>query len=316
MKLSLYCMVLSAAYACRPHIKFNWWVSFFMAACGVAAFITTALATPDCPTLQEARAKYPTAHLWKSRGCWGTMKDRAIVRKKKVAAPLPKVAPPVAEHKAEAVLDANGTQPTDKFDTFRERFVTFTIVQPVGKSDRLAFADPLFAPDPTPLESDVVPLPTPAPKKAAPSAGAWLALFVLIGLAAALSLLGLLPPGRRSSIMGVWRKINVTARNIAARFADKPAPRRERKIAGSTGAGNQQPHLHSRDFYDWSGGTYFRGHADRPHPFADCRDNTGALGAWARSRGLRPETPASEPGAVEIEHRGEDRKRVAKAWWR
>jgi hypothetical protein len=270
-------------------------------------------ASPNCFTMSEARKAWPDDHLYTRRGCWISKAHKKPVRPIIEPTPLE-----IGESKKRA--DANGNDlgegrqqlaqaepepppPLDLFLTPKEPMREYMVPEYAQKGDRLA------APQIGPQEKILPPPdpPAPPPKPVKVSFGLWASLIAVgFGLAVGFAMIFnylLDQLEKRKSYV-----YNRKPRNAVARPDYNIEASRERPIAGSDGPRVEQPHIHSWEFPRWWGRTDERGHALHNDPVATRGDDFSAIGAWAKSRGLRPEAEGGSDQAADI---GGPRKRFA-----
>jgi len=308
-------------------------VSIFITALMLAALVAISIlamtraagASPSCMTMREARKEYPNVHLWQHRGCWvdrrGGRRSKPATEPKPMPEPRhladanggaalaqePSPVAPVAEPEPEP------PPPLDLFLTPKEPMREWLVPEYAKKkTDRLAITPLAAGMMQDKIESPPDPPPPPQPIGVKPNWTLWLTFGFAWALFTALIILILRLPGLlplvRQKLTGSGRQTDDRTRHPTARPDYQPETSRQRAPARSDGARNQQSHFYPWEFSRWRWRTDIRGHAMHPDPVADRRDDFTAIGAWAKSRGLRSEEPDH---ATESDDRGCGRKRFA-----
>jgi len=287
----------------------------------VLCFGLPAPASPTCMSIREARAEYPRDHLYKRDGCWDSKRKRRIV--------------PI-DLSDKRIADANGMviapidpPPPPEYDKFvgpHEPMLNYMVPEiAFKKSDRL---DAVFEEEAKPEPPKIVKTETIVehPK----GSMRWderIVLWVLI-LSSASTFAVITAyiisrttfptlPDRWRKLLGGRRKTDADehyTRIPVARVNRQLKGTGERAIAGGDGPRDQQPYIYPRHIFDEWWGINERGHGRDPSPPASRPDDFSALGAWAKSRGLRPETPPATASEIEPSQSRQARKR--NRWWK
>jgi len=288
----------------------------------VLFFGLPAPASPVCMTLKEARAEYPRDHLFKHGGCWGS-------KRKGRSVPIDLTDKRIADANGMVVAPIDPPPPPeyDKFVGPHEPLLNYMVPElAFKKSDRLdaAFEEAAKPEPPKIVKTETI---VERPK----GTMRWderVVLWVLV-LSSASTFAVITAyiisrttfpklPDRWRKLIGGRRKTDVDigwlTRIPVARLNRNLKGSGERAFAGGDGARVQQPHLYPRDVYERPGRTDERRYGYHPGEAPDRPNDFSALGAWARSRGLRPEEAA--PATASEINAGEHRPaRKRNRWW-